>query len=213
MSSIAWFAWGMPSFPMFPLGTVLFPSMPLPLRVFEPRYLAMLSEILTDEPSEFAVVLIERGSEVGGGEHRFPMGTIAQITDLDASEDFVVLIAEGTHRVEVTNWLQDDPYPRAEIRVLDDLVWSDALLPLREKAETAVRALLALATELTGEGWPSDIQLADDPVAACWQLAAIAPLGPLDQVELLASPDLATLLVALIDFVAGAEESFRALYS
>jgi uncharacterized protein len=198
---------------MFPLGTVLFPSMPLPLRVFEPRYLSMLSDILPNEPSEFAVVLIERGSEVGGGEHRFPVGTIAQITDLDASEDFVVLIAEGTHRVEVTSWLQDDPYPRAEIRVLEDLVWSAALLPLREKAEKAVRALLALATELTGEGWPSDIQLTDDPVAACWQLAAIAPLGPLDQVELLASPDLATLLVALIDFVAGAEESFRALYS
>jgi uncharacterized protein len=203
----------MPSFPMFPLGTVLFPSMPLPLRVFEPRYLAMLSHILPDEPSEFAVVLIERGSEVGGGEHRFPVGTIAQITDLDASEDFVVLIAEGTRRVEVTSWLQDDPYPRAEIRVLEDLVWSDALLPLRETAEKAVRALLALATELTGEGWPSDIQLTDDPVETCWQLAAIAPLGPLDQVELLASPDLATLLATLIDFVAGAEESFRALYS
>jgi Lon protease-like protein len=197
---------------MFPLGTVLFPSMPLPLRVFEPRYLAMLSDILPDEPSEFAVVLIERGSEVGGGEHRFPVGTIAQITDLDASEDFVVLIAEGTRRVEVTQWLQDDPYPKAEIRILDDLVWSDALQPLRNKAERAVRALLELATELSGDGWPPNIELAADPVAGCWQLAAIAPLGPLDQVELLASPDLATLLVTLIDFVAGAEESFRALY-
>jgi Lon protease-like protein len=202
----------MAEFPMFPLGTVLFPSMPLPLRVFEPRYLAMLSDILPDEPSEFAVVLIERGSEVGGGEHRFPVGTIAQITDLDASEDFVVLIAEGTRRVEVTQWLQDDPYPKAEIRILDDLVWSDALQPLRNKAERAVRALLELATELSGDGWPPNIELAADPVAGCWQLAAIAPLGPLDQVELLASPDLATLLVTLIDFVAGAEESFRALY-
>jgi Lon protease-like protein len=202
----------MTAFPMFPLGSVLFPSMPLPLRVFEPRYLAMLSAILPDEPSEFAVVLIERGSEVGGGEHRFPVGTIAQITDLDASEDFVVLVAEGTRRVEVTRWLEDDPYPKAEIRVLDELVWSETLGPLREQAERAVRRLLALATELTGDGWPANIQLADDPIAACWQLAAIAPLGPLDQVELLASPDVATLLVTLIDFAAGAEESFRALY-
>jgi uncharacterized protein len=202
----------MTAFPMFPLGSVLFPSMPLPLRVFEPRYLALLSDIRPDEPSEFAVVLIERGSEVGGGEHRFTVGTVAQITELDASEDFVVLIAEGTRRVEVTRWLEDDPYPKAELRVLDDLVWSDALTPLRNRAELAVRALLELATELTGEGWPSDIQLADDPIAACWQLAAIAPLGPLDQVELLSSPDVATLLVRLIDLVAGAEESFRALY-
>jgi hypothetical protein len=202
----------MTAFPMFPLGSVLFPSMPLPLRVFEPRYLTMLSEILPDEPSEFAVVLIERGSEVGGGEHRFPVGTVAQITELDAAEEFVVLIAEGTRRVEVTKWLEDDPYPKAEVRVLDDLVWSDALVPLRHRAELAVRGLLTLATELTGEGWPSDVELADDPIAACWQLAAVAPLGPLDQVELLASPDVATLLVRLIDFVAGAEESFRALY-
>src|SRR3978361_194548 len=99
----------MTTFPMFPLGSVLFPSMPLPLRVFEPRYLAMLSEILPDEPSEFAVVLIERGSEVGGGEHSFPIGTIAQITDLDAAEDFIVLVAEGTHRIQVESWLGGDP--------------------------------------------------------------------------------------------------------
>src|ERR1700712_4488328 len=195
----------MTAFPMFPLGTVLFPSMPLPLRVFAPRYLAMLSEILPNEPSEFAVVLIERGSEVGGGEHRFPIGTIAQITDLDAAEDFVVLVAEGTHRVEVTRWLEDDPYPKAEIRILDDFEWDDSLVPLRVKAEATVRGLLELATSLTGEGWPSDIELADDPVAACWQLAAIAPLGPLDQVELLASPDLASMLVTLTEFAGGAE--------
>ena len=198
---------------MFPLGSVLFPSMPLPLRVFEPRYLTMLSDILPDEPSEFAVVLIERGSEVGGGEHRFPVGTIAQITvSRYSGRTFVVLITEGTRRVEVTRWLDDDPYPKAEVRVLDELVWTDSLQPLRDRAELAVRGLLTLATELTGEGWPSDIELADDPIAACWQLAAIAPLGPLGQDELLASPDLTTLLTSLIDFVAGAEESFRALY-
>ena len=203
----------MTTFPMFPLGSVLFPSMPLPLRVFEPRYLAMLSDILPDEPSEFAVVLIERGSEVGGGEHRFPVGTIAQITDLDASAEFVVLIAEGTHRVQVTEWLEDDPYPKATVRILDDFEWDESLSMAREKAETAVRGLLTLATTLTGEGWPADIELADDPVAACWQLAAIAPLGPLDQVELLAAPDLGTMLATLTEFAGGAEESFRGLYS
>jgi Lon protease-like protein len=170
--SFEWFAWGMTEFPMFPLGTVLFPSMPLPLRVFEPRYLTMLAEILPDEPSEFGVVLIERGSEVGGGEHRFPLGTIARIINLDAAEDFVVLVAEGTHRVEVTQWLSDDPYPRAEVRVLEDLVWSDALLPLRDRAERAVRALLALATELTGDGcagsWPPSHRSGRSTRSSCW---------------------------------------------
>jgi Lon protease-like protein len=203
----------MDAFPIFPLGSVLFPGMPLPLRVFEPRYLALLSDILGDEPSEFGVVLIERGSEVGGGEQRFPVGTIAQVTDLDASEDFVVLVAEGTHRFEVTAWLDDDPYPKAEIRILDDFDWEESLGPLREKADAAVRSLLTLATELAGEGWPADVELSADPVAASWQLAAIAPLGPMDQVQLLNSADLPTLLVRLIEFANGAEESFRALYS
>jgi uncharacterized protein len=198
--------------PMFPLGSVLFPAMPLPLRVFEPRYLEMLSAILPDEPSEFGVVLIERGQEVGGGERRFTIGTIAQITELDAAEEFIVLIAEGTHRFEVTEWLEDDPYPKARITLLPDLEWNEDLLPLTRRAEDAVRGILTLATELTGEGWPADVQLADDPISACWQLAAIAPLGPLDQVVLLASADLESLLTSLVEFVAGAEESFRALY-
>jgi Lon protease-like protein len=202
----------MTAFPLFPLGSVLFPGMPLPLRVFEPRYLAMLSQILGDEPSEFGVVLIERGSEVGGGEQRFPIGTIAQVTDLDASEDFVVLVAEGTHRFEVTAWLDDDPFPRAEIRVLEDFEWDDSLASLRQRADAAVRSLLRLATERAGEGWPADVELSADPVSSCWQLAAIAPLGPMDQVELLNSIDLPTLLGRLIEFSAGAEESFRALY-
>jgi ATP-dependent protease La (LON) substrate-binding domain len=53
---------------MFPLNSVLFPYMPLRLRVFEERYLIMLAELLRREEARFGVVLIERGREVGGGE-------------------------------------------------------------------------------------------------------------------------------------------------
>ena len=56
---------------IFPLGSVLFPGMPLPLRVFEPRYVAMIASVLGNAEREFGVVLIERGSEVGGGDVRF----------------------------------------------------------------------------------------------------------------------------------------------
>ena len=52
---------------MFPLGSVLLPHMPLPLQLFEQRYLMMLGQLLETEDPEFGVVLIERGSEVGGG--------------------------------------------------------------------------------------------------------------------------------------------------
>ena len=117
---------------MFPLGSVLFPHMPLPLRVFEERYMVMLSRILPDEPSEFGVVLIERGQEVGGGEKRFTIGTVAQIQQLDADVDFVVLVAQGERRFEILEWLEEDPHPAARVRDLAALEWTEDLRPLRE---------------------------------------------------------------------------------
>jgi Lon protease-like protein len=195
--------------PMFPLGSVLFPHMPLPLRVFEERYLVMLSRILADDPAEFGVVLIERGQEVGGGEQRFAVGTIAQIEQLDATEEFVVLVAQGERRIEVLEWLEEDPHPAARVRELPELDWSDDLMPLREQAEGAVRRTLRLASEFADQLWSPDVEVAVDPIAAAWQLAAIAPLGELDQMALLRSESMEALLTALIELMAVAEESFR----
>ena len=84
---------------MFPLGSVLFPHMPLRLRVFEERYLLMLSELIQAEDARFGVVLIERGFEVGGGEHRFDIGTVAQIVQLGAEDGCVGLTAQGAQTV------------------------------------------------------------------------------------------------------------------
>ena len=80
---------------MFPLGSVLFPHMPLRLRVFEERYLVMLAELLKTDSARFGVVLIGRGPEVGGGEQRFGVGTVAEITQIGAQEGFVGLVAHG----------------------------------------------------------------------------------------------------------------------
>src|SRR5207248_351228 len=69
---------------MFPLGNVLFPHAQLPLHVFEPRYRALAETCLAGD-GEFSVVLIERGSEVGGGDTRFSVGT-----DAPTSSDVVL---------------------------------------------------------------------------------------------------------------------------
>jgi Lon protease-like protein len=191
---------------MFPLGSVLFPHMPLPLRVFEERYLVMLS----DEPSEFGVVLIERGQEVGGGEQRFTVGTVAQIQQLDATEDFVVLVAQGERRIEILEWLEEDPFPAARVRDIPELVWSDELMPLRVRAEEAVRRTLRLASESGDQLWSPDVEISDEPAAAAWQLAAIAPIGELDQIALLRSTTMQGLLEALIELMDSAVESFIA---
>lgn len=192
--------------PVFPLGSVLFPSMPAALRIFEERYIVMLSKVLGEEPSEFGIVLIERGSEVGGGEQRFPIGTVAQITQVEASEGFIGLVAQGSRRIEIVEWLDDDPHPQAEVRELPELGWQDSLQPLREQAEQLVRRTIAQASEFVEQQWPADIVLDDDPVAAVWQLAGIAPVGPLDQVTLLRSATLEELLRGIIEATEGAAE-------
>lgn len=194
---------------MFPLGSVLMPHMPLPLRVFEPRYLTMLRDILGDEPSEFGVTLIERGQEVGGGDVRSDIGTVAQIGSLDTSGDSILLIAQGVRRIRVERWLDDAPYPRADVSELPDPEWSAELEPLLQRADGVVRRVLKLA-EAAGEElhWPPDIGLDDDPAAAAWQLAAIAPFGPLDQIDLLRSTTIERLLTRTIDLAEDAEMLF-----
>jgi uncharacterized protein len=195
---------------MFPLGSVLFPYLPLHLRVFEERYLIMLSRMLEREAAEFGVVLIERGQEVGGGEHRFGFGTVAQITELGAQEGFVVLVAQGERRFEVVEWLEETPHPRASVQDLPELEWDDSLLPLRERTEQLVRRTLAQASEFSERQWPADVELSDEPVAAAWQLAGIAPLGELDQMSLLRATSMEGLLNEVIEATTAAALTFSA---
>lgn len=180
--------------PVFPLGSVLLPGMPIALRIFEERYVVMLSRVLEEDDAEFGVVLIERGSEVGGGDERFGTGTVAHITSCDVRPGWISVVAVGDRRFEVVEWLPDDPHPRARIRWLPRLDWSPALQPLREAAEVAVRQTLAQAGQFSDQQWPVDVALDDDPVIAAWQLAGIAPLGPLDKVALLRATTMRELL-------------------
>lgn len=112
---------------MFPLGSVLLPAMPLPLRIFEPRYLKLLGDLMASENPEFGVVLIERGTEVGGGEQRVSLGTIAAVTNIGTTDEFYGLESFGTQRFKVSTWLPDDPYPLAVIEFIPDLIWDESL--------------------------------------------------------------------------------------
>lgn len=195
---------------MFPLGTVLFPYMPLQLRIFEERYVTMLSTILKAEPAEFGVVLIEQGQEVGGGERRFDVGTVAQVTQLESADGFIAVLAQGERRFEVAEWLSDELYPRADVRELAPLEWHDDLLPLRVRAEQEVRRTLAIASEFTDQAWAADVEISDDPVQSSWQLAGIAPLGSLDQVTLLQATSVRQLLESVIELTFATQQTLTA---
>jgi len=187
---------------MFPLGSVHFPHTPLPLRVFEPRYLTMIGRLLDEDDPRFGVVLIERGHEVGGGDRRSRIGTMARLVSVSAGAHALVAVAVGIDRFTVDEWLEDEPFPRAEVTPLPDLDWNDQLTPLRAEAEVIVRRTLGHAPEAQ---WDADTALSDDPIAAAWQLAAIAPLGEYDRYALLQSTTVGALLRQIIDLTVDAE--------
>jgi Lon protease-like protein len=185
--------------PMFPLGTVLFPHAVLPLHVFEPRYRALVERCLTGEP-EFGVVLIERGSEVGGGDTRFDVGTVARIVQgAELPDGRYLIVTVGTERVRVDEWLPDDPYPRALVEDAVEAASADASDVLDDVHRALVR-VLALRAEL-GEPNPvedvTSIELDADPARASFEAAALAPLTPLDAQRLLELDDATARLTRL----------------
>ena len=196
--------------PMFPLGTVLFPHMPLPLHVFEERYKALVHDTLR-HGREFGVVLIERGHEVGGGDSRFGVGTVARIVaEAELAGGRWALLARGERRIRIADWLPDDPYPVALVEALpEDPGAAVAEVDRLARAEKEVRRGLALAAELGVAGVaPATVDLDPDPAVAAWQLCAVAPLGPVDRQRLLEAEGAAGRLELLVGLAADAADLF-----
>ena len=170
---------------MFPLGTVLVPSAGLPLHVFEPRYRALVHDCLAAD-REFGVVLIERGSEVGGEDERSDAGTVARILDaVELPDGRWALATVGTRRVRVVRWLPDDPYPVADVEDWPDAAPGDAFRDELAVCVALLRRALGLAAEAGDAAARATVELADDPVLASYQAIAVAPLGAFDRQRLL----------------------------
>lgn len=197
----------MPVLPMFPLGSVLFPHMVLPLHVFEPRYLALVDDVLDDD-QRFGVPLIERGHEVGGGDQRSDVGTIAEVIKAERLDDGRwLVIGLGVERFRVTEWLEDDPYPRADVDIIADEPTTADLAPARELLVPRLRRVLAMVSELGGDTVPATFELDEDPGVAAWQTAVVAPLNPFDAQRVLTSTDLGDRLAILADLLEGLDQS------
>ena len=201
----------MTAMPMFPLGTVLMPAMPLSLRIFEERYLKLTGDLILQENPEFGVVLIERGPEVGGGEKRLGIGTLASVQDIGTLDQFYGVESIGTQRFRVNAWLPDDPYPMADIDFIPDLIWDESLMSEKLQLEIRVRNLLAFASEFGDLQYGPDTPLGDDPVDACWQLAGVLPLGPLDQMDLLISESTQELISRTNEIISVLDEALKGM--
>lgn len=186
--------------PMFPLSGVVFPTDQLPLNVFEPRYQRLVTDCQRGD-GEFGIVLIARGSEVGGGDERFAVGTLSRIELANPySGGRWFLLVRGERRIRVTAWLEDDPYPLAEVDELPAIRWPKAEEQL-PAVEASVARTLALLAELSG-GEPRAFDRPEDPLELLWKLASIAPLNPIDAQKVLETEDpsdRADLLLGLVD--------------
>ncbi|HEY1824671.1 MAG TPA: LON peptidase substrate-binding domain-containing protein [Acidimicrobiales bacterium] len=169
---------------MFPLGMVVYPHQTVALCVFEPRYHRLLEDVEAER--RFGTCLIERGSDVGGGDQRSFVGSVVEILGTQClSNGQVLVVAEGIECFEVVEWLRDDPYPRAVVgeRCCDKVAIDPALL---KSTESAVRALRALRSEmLADECLQSNVAMDADPRVRSWQLCALTPMSILDQFKVL----------------------------
>jgi len=182
--------------PLFPLGTVLFPGLVMPLHIFEDRYRVLVRNLMAlpdGTPREFGVVAIRQGLEVGAGAEvtLYEVGCTAEVRQVTGHEDGRFdLVTVGRRRFEIAEIVPEgEPYLRAHVRYLpetgDDNGDADRLGP---RVLAAFRTYLKL---IRTDGADIAEQLPEDAQVLSHLVAATAALTVEDRQRLLATPDAA----------------------
>ena len=161
--------------PLFPLNTVLFPGGPLPLRIFEPRYVGMISHCMRHE-SPFGVLLIRDGDEAGSATTH-NIGTLARITDwYQGSDGLLGITAVGEQRFRLlSSTRQDDGLNVGDVQLLEN----EPNLPLPEEYQE-MAAILAGVLDDLGRLYESLDRHFDD---ASWVTSRFVEILPIDLEE------------------------------
>jgi Lon protease-like protein len=199
--------------PLFPLGTVLFPGLVLPLHVFEDRYRALVRDLMArsdnDGPREFGVIAIQRGWEVeqnapgtvstpgsGAAPILHEIGCSAELREVVESPDGLFdIVTVGRRRFRLAGVDEASaPYPTAKVEWLPEEPGepglADALAPGVLAAFQRYLGRIRADADAPGE------QLPDDPNVLSYLVAATASLSLDDRQRLLALPDTAARLRA-----------------
>lgn len=197
----------MAAMPMFPLQVAMLPGEELPLRIFEPRYTALVRHCLAQPDPAFGVVLIAAGREVGGGDTRSDVGALAHITDVgDHGDGRYRLKCVMGERIRVLEWQPDDPYPRAAVERWPDEpgepVDVDAIRAVEDRIVALFeRIAAARGAEVSGRQVVAGADESGDAGKWLYALAARLPMGQADRYAILAAPTAAQRLAALADAV------------
>ncbi len=171
--------------PLFPLGTVLFPGSRLPLRLFEPRYLAMFRDCLRDGTG-FGVCLIQEGKEVGSPAMPADMGCLASIIEWEMPEpDLYHVMTAGTERFRVlTTRVQDNGLLRGDVVTLEP----EGAVPVPESHALCVEVLRQLI-ERVGDAWFPPPHHFEDASWVSYRLAEVLPFDALEKQRMLVAND------------------------
>jgi len=181
--------------PLFPLSTVLYPGLPIPLHVFEERYREMFGRVL-EGGRRFGVVAIVHGHEVGGSAVYHPVGCVAEVREVRRHPDGRLdVVARGERRFRIEGVTQAAPYIVASVATLGEATGESAterILPAARLFNRYVATLL----EIAGEDEIEQVDLPDDPVTASYLVAAGLQVDLADKQHLLAIPSAAERLRA-----------------
>jgi Lon protease-like protein len=168
--------------PLFPLNTVLFPSLPLPLHIFEERYKLMIGTCaVTDK--EFGVCLIRDGVEVGGPAEPFEVGTVARIAEIERMPDGRMnLMTFGTTRYRLLELTQREPYLIGRVELLENAPEHPDAQAVEDVAD---RLLSYLRNVRDVRRLPARDDLIADVDRLSYLVAATLNLSPLSRQELL----------------------------
>jgi uncharacterized protein len=184
--------------PLFPLGTVLYPGLMLPLHIFEDRYRQLIRELLDapeGSPRRFGVVAIRVGREVGseGVTALHEIGCVAELRQVEAYDDGRFdIVTTGTTRFRLQAVDASLPYLQGDVDLLEEVGGSpaDVLVPGVVRLLSTYRQALLAAQGMTGE-LP---ELPSDPIVLSYLVAAAMVLDMADKQRLLSAPDAATRL-------------------
>ncbi len=137
--------------PLFPLNLVLFPGMVLPLHIFEPRYRQMIADCQEQE-RPFGIVLVKPDSQPLQ-EEPYPVGTMAEIRDLNRLEDGrFLLMAVGLQRFRILSQHRQKPYLSGIVETFEDMAEpADALMASAKQAQSLFSTYLEMLLKAANE--------------------------------------------------------------
>jgi Lon protease-like protein len=180
--------------PLFPLNTVLFPGMPLPLHIFEPRYKLLVEECLRDH-TPFGVTLIKSGQEVGAPAEPHQVGTTTRIVSVERlAEGRLNIETVGEDRFRLVELRRDKPYLSALVENYP-MVDADSpvALPLAARLRPWVSQYMTLLAKAAETAFDSK-RLPNEPLALAYLAAIVLQIPNGGKQSLLSLPSLLELL-------------------